>query len=254
MLTRHERFSPVCLTLLICLLLLPAPAMAAEDGEQIMEHMDRALTSATDQFFQYEMLTSIPGKSELKSVFTVHIKGASWRRLRFESPGDIKGMGVLILSLNKMFVYLPAYRKVRRVASHVRDQGFMGSAFSHDDMSVVTYSDKLTARLISEDRGSWTVEATRKEGSDYRYPRLLIKIRKTDHQPEELTYFNRQGVKVKSEQRAGFECVKEHCNPRVITLTDHVRGVTSTLTRKEWKVNTGVADSFFSVRALLRGR
>ena len=74
MLTRHERFSPVCLTLLICLLLLPAPAMAAEDGEQIMEHMDRALTSATDQFFQYEMLTSIPGKSELKSVFTVHIR------------------------------------------------------------------------------------------------------------------------------------------------------------------------------------
>jgi len=153
-----------------------------------------------------------------------------------------------------MFVYLPAYRKVRRVASHVRDQGFMGSAFSHDDMSVVTYGDKLAPKLKAEDRATWTVEATRKEGSDYRYPRLLIKVRKADHQPAELIYFNAAGVKVKTEKRTGFECIKEHCNPRVITLTDHARGVTSTLTRKKWKVNTGVADSYFSVRALLRGR
>lgn len=239
----------------LCLLaLLPVPAHAGDPGEAIMARMDRALTSAADQFFEYEMITRTGGRQATKSVFTVTIKGDSKRRLIFKSPGDIKGMQVLVLSLDKMFVYLPAYRKVRRVASHVRDQGFLGSAFSHDDMAVVTYADKLRPRLVSEDSTTWTLEAKRRKGAGYRYPRLQIKVRKDNHQPEEIVYFNAKGVKVKSERRLGMECREEHCNPKQISLTDHVRGVTSTLNRRQWKVNTGVKDSYLSVRAMLRGR
>jgi len=164
-------------------------------------------------------------------------------------------MRVLILSLDEMYVYLPAFRKVRRVASHVRDQGFMGSAFSHDDMSVVTYGDKLSAKLLAEDETSWTIEATRRPESTYRYKKLVMRIRKDMIQPEAITYFNDKDEKVKSETRKDYECQGKHCNPKVITLTDHTRGgVTSTLRRKAWKVDTGVADRYFSVRSLQRRR
>lgn len=34
-----------------------------------------------------------------------------------------------------MYVYLPAFGKVRRIASHTKDQGFLGLTFSQDDMA-----------------------------------------------------------------------------------------------------------------------
>jgi outer membrane lipoprotein-sorting protein len=242
------------LLLPLVLLVCGPPARADDRAEEIVRQMDRRLTSARDQYFEYEMVTRAPGKSVRRTEFSVYIKGNRWRRLEFHSPGDIRSMRVLIRSLKKMYVYLPAYHKIRRVASHVRDQGFMGSAFSHDDMSVVTYGDKLKARLVREEPGQWVVDATRRQTSDYRYPRLRITILKGTYQPAAIEYFNKEGVKVKSERRSGFECRGQHCNPRIIALTDHARGVTSTLKRTAWKVNTGVPDSLFTVRGLLRGQ
>ena len=53
-------------------------------------------------------------------------------------------MNLLIRSPTQMYIYLPSFRKVRRVASHVQEQGFMGSAFDHAEVSLATYSDTFT--------------------------------------------------------------------------------------------------------------
>ena len=251
-----RRSPPVIATVACTLILLGATGSHAEtEGDRIIAQIDRRMSSADDQSFRYEMLTRSKGQQDHRTEFTVQIKGDSWRRLEFLSPGDVRGMRVLILSPSKMYLYLPAFRKVRRVATHVRDQGFMGSAFSHDDMSVVTYGDKMAGTLLGETATHWTVEAVRREGGDYRYPRIVFEIDKDVKQPSRIEYFNDAGQKVKTETRTGYECKGEHCNAVVMTLIDHTRGeLTSTLRRLQWQVNTGLADAFFTVRALQRRR
>lgn len=240
----------------LALVLLTGPAAAGADaGERILRLMDAQLTSADNQYFEYEMTTRTPGRGQRSTVFEVTIQGDQRRRLEFLAPGDVKGMRVLILSLDRMYVYLPAYRKVRRVASHVRDQGFMGSAFSHDDMSVVTYADKLSGRLLAEDDEHWTVEAVRRADSDYRYAKLRLVIRRDIRHPARIEYFNAAGQKVKTETRSAYECRGQHCNPKRMTLVDHTRGgVTSVLERRAWKIEPEVPANFFSVRSLQRRR
>ena len=242
----------------LTLFLLAGPGVIAGDeteGDRIIAEMDRSMSSADDQLFRYEMTTRSKDHQISRTEFTVHIKGDHWRRLEFHSPGDVRGMRVLILSLSKMYIYLPAYRKVRRVATHVRGQGFMGSAFSHDDMSVVTYGDKMAGKLLGENATHWTIEARRREGSGYRYPKIVFEIDKSVNQPLRIEYFNDDGIRVKTETRTGYECRGEHCNAALMTLTDHTRdGLTSTLKRLDWQVNTGLADSFFTLRALQRRR
>ena len=72
------------------------------------------------------------GKAERTMAMTVLLKGEK-RFTEFSAPSDMKGTKVLVLSPSEVYAYLPAFGKVRRVASSASDQGFMGMAFSLDD-------------------------------------------------------------------------------------------------------------------------
>lgn len=241
------------------LLCFALPARAETEGERVLRLMDESMTRADDQYFLQEITTREPGKDPRVVIWEVTIKGTTFRRVDFKSPGDVKGMKVLIRSLDQMYVYMPAYRKVRRVASHVRSQGFMGMTLSHDDASIVTYSPVYRSKLLEETDTHWKVEGVRRPGQSFPYARIEFDIRKDMRQPDELRYFNEKGLKVKSEIRTDYECRDKDgtriCSPMKLKLTDHTRNdMYSALVTKEWKINTGVEDRFFTVRALQRRR
>lgn len=235
------------------LLLCAAAAGDESPGERILRQLDETMTRAQDQYFLQEIVTQEPGKEPRKLKMQAFIKGTEWRRVEFLEPGDVKGMKVLVRSVTQMYVYLPAYRKVRRVASHVRSQGFMGTTYSHDDISTVTYGPLFTAELLSENDTHWTLGLTLKPGKDYPYPRLEIEVLKNNTQASEIRYFNDKGVNTKTEKRSKFECREKVCSPWHLKMVDHTRnGMSTEIVCLEWKVNTGVKDSFFTVRSLQR--
>ncbi|MBN2497347.1 MAG: outer membrane lipoprotein-sorting protein [Deltaproteobacteria bacterium] len=242
-----------CTLLAAALSLSAASPALALDGEEIMALMDKSLTRATDQYFIYEFVTEEKGKEPRQLKIEVTIKGEKWRRVEFLAPGDIKGMRTLILDTDTIWTYMPAYRKVRRVASHAKAQGFMGTALSHDEMATVTYSPLYKGVLVSEDDKNWTVLGTRREGSGAPYAQVRFVIRKDCHQPTELYYINNKGETVKSDIRTSFKCKQDVCNPRVMVVTDHTRNdLKTTMVQRAWKMNTGVSDRFFTVRAIQR--
>lgn len=236
-------------------LVLALPAARAIDGEEVMAKMDKALTSAKDQYFVYDVVTEEKGKAPRQLKFDVTIKGTKWRRVEFLEPGDIKGLRTLILDTDTIWTYMPAYRKVRRVASHAKAQGFMGTALSHDEMSTATYGDLYQGKLEKEDDKHWTVLATRRENSSAPYKNVRFVIRKDIHHPISLDYINDKGETVKTETRSSYQCKLNNtvCNPRVMVLVDHTRnGLKSTMVQREWKLNQNVPDSVFTVRAIQR--
>jgi outer membrane lipoprotein-sorting protein len=224
-------------------------------GEEIVKIMDEKLVGAKDQQFEFECTTHEPGKQPVYLKFDVAIKGEEWRRIKFTAPGDVKGMRVLVRSINQMYIYLPAYKRVRRIASHVRNQGFMGTALSHDDMAVVTYGKMMTSKLLSETDSHWKVESIKKPSSDFPYARMEFDIDKKLHLPSEIRYYNEKGVKLKTDIRQDYKCLENVCCPNILKFVDHTRNdMYSELTRKNWRINTGLKDSYFTVRSLQRGR
>lgn len=241
--------------LLLISVLTAATAHADAKGDAVIGKMDASMTQAKDQHFIHRVVTQEPGKAKRTIKMDVHIKGDEWRRIDFLEPGDIKGMKILILSLDQMYIYLPAFRKVRRVAGHAREQGFMGTTFSHDEMSVVTYGPIFKGKLVSENDKEWKVDARRREGKKFRYPRLVFTISKKYRQPTLIKYYNDKNELMKTEVRSRYICEDNICQPKSIKLTDHTRnGAWSEILCDEWQVNTGVSDRFFTVRALQRRR
>jgi outer membrane lipoprotein-sorting protein len=235
---------------------IAAPALADAAGDKVLKTTDAAMTRAKDQVYEYEITTQEPGKAKTKLTMRVTVKGKDWRLIDFLAPGDIKGMRYLILSFSQMWVYLPQYQKVRRVASHARSQSFMGTALSQDDASLTTYGDYYSGKLLSEDAKSWKVEGTKRPGKDAPYPRVIMTVSKEQHnQATELLWFNDKGVKLKTETRWDYECQDNICGPKKMKMVDHTRGgMWTEFNRLGWKVNTGIPDSEFTPRALQRAK
>lgn len=241
--------------LLSLALLAGGPARADKRGQEIIEKLDRLQTEARDQYFVFEMTTYQEGKQPNAMTFEVYIKGTRFRRVKFLAPGDLKGMRMLVRALDQMYIYLPAYRRVRRIASHVRDQGFMGSAYSYDEMAIVTYADVFDCDLAQETDSHYLLKCRRRPGQSFHYQVMEMDIRKDIHHPDQLRFFNDKGVKLKTDYRTDYHCRDDGrtCTPYSMKLVDHSRGdLYTTMKLKDWKVNTGIKDSFFTVRALQR--
>ena len=60
--------------------------------------------------------------------------------IRFEKPADVKGTGLLMWEYRDSqrdsdhWLYLPALQKSKRIVSNQKNQSFMGSDFSYEDM------------------------------------------------------------------------------------------------------------------------
>lgn len=237
--------------ILCALIALPLGSSAqAATGDEVLAMMDAASSRATDQFFEYELINAEPGKDPKMMALRVHIKGDK-RMTEFLAPGDMKGTKVLVRARTELYIYLPAYNKVRRVASHATRGGFLGTTYSNEDISTITFGDVYTGRLLEESDSEWKVEATPREGVKVTYGKLIFTIRKDYEQAAEIRYFNDKGEHTKTESRTEYSCQGDICNAGIMKMTDHSRGNASTeFQRREWQVNTGISDSLFSKRNL----
>jgi hypothetical protein len=241
--------SVILLSLALC-----GSALADPAGEKVIRRMDASFTKAKDQYFEYDVITTQPGKAESRLTMKTWIKGTSWRLIEYTSPGDVKGMKALVLSLDELYVYLPAFKKVRRVAAHAREASYMGTSLSQDDTSIVTYDTVYQGKLIKEDKDSWTIQSTLRAGKHHPYPRIDWVILKKYDQPSKVLYYNSKGGVWKTEDRLEYSCQGAICNAKRMIMTDHSRGNLRTeLVRNVWKVDTGVSDSLFTPRSLQRG-
>src|SRR3954469_24743548 len=143
----------------VALMVLSGTAFA-DVGSDVLAKVDNAMNNFTDGEFESKLLIRDPSGQAREIGFTTFQKVPDKRLVRFSSPGDLKGMGVLIENKDTMYVYLPGFQKVRRVGTHVKNQTFMGSDFSYEDMSLSRYSPTYDAKLVKDDANAWQLELT----------------------------------------------------------------------------------------------
>ena len=227
--------------------------VSATDGNQVLKEMDASMNAAKDLSLTYELIDEQKGRTPRKMGMKVLIKG-DMRITEFTAPADMKGTKVLVKSPTQMYIYMPAYKKVRRIASHVTNQGFMGMTYSNDDLALNRYGDKYQAKLLGEDQDVWRLEAKAKS-KEAPYAKVLLTVDRKMKQPIKLEFYDDGGNLLKTETRKNFDCQGEVCAPGEMTMVDHrTDGHSSTLRRKSWKVNPGLSDRVFSKRYLQRGR
>ena len=135
---------------------------------------NEAARRVTDTVADATLETKTGDKNTLK-------KFTWWRRLnpdavhyntltRFRDPSEVRGEGILFLERNadenEVLMYLPSFKKTRRVESQAQSGSFMGSAFSYSDIAT-PHVDDYAYKMLREETcpdGSkvqcWVIEAT----------------------------------------------------------------------------------------------
>jgi len=171
--------------------------------------------------------------------------------ITFEAPGEVRGMRILSADPDTMYVYHPEYRRVRRVAAHVRNQGFMGTNVSYDDMTEHRLSDRWQCSPSETTDDAWILNLTPRAETKSSYSKLRGTIGRKRVQVERIEYF--QGTRhVKSQIREGWRTMEGLEMASRIRFVSHDREAEARVELTQWRVNSGVEDSAFTRRALLR--
>jgi outer membrane lipoprotein-sorting protein len=231
----------------------PGSVLAGEDeAGSVLKKVDSNLTKVQDQTYDADISVIRDNKITKTMKFTVKLKGLTMKLVKFTAPGDLRGMSVLTTAEGYMYVYLPSYQKVRRIASHVRNQGFMGTDFSPDDFGSAALSVGWTPTIESQDNTKWVLILKPTPGNETSYQKLRVTVLKKYGGVSRIEYFASQDKLVKTQDREDWKAFGPLTVPTRFTATDLRTGSKTVMRLFDCKVNTGLEDSAFTKRALLR--
>lgn len=184
--------------------------------------------------------------------------------ITFSAPKDVAGVAYLSFEYDsntdaakesESWLYMPAMKKVRRISGSSRQDDFMGSDFTYEDIGDRGL-DKDDFTLAGEEtvEGSdcWKVDCVAKDKSE-KTPRRIVWIRKDNYLIQKVHLYNQRG---EVERELICSDIKEVdgiwtiCKMFMKNLqTEH----TSTLELKTLNFNIDLSDNLFTVASIERG-
>lgn len=237
----------------LCLALLATGTSNALADEDPLKKVDAAINNWKTLDYRYNIVTKDGDDNAAKLELRVRMRkedGENQQFINISAPADMKGTKVLTLSPTEMYIYIPSFKKIRRIASHVTEAGFLGTALSQKDLTLTHYGTYYTAVKKSENDDDVTLALTAKNDSAP-YPKLELVVMKKRKVPREIRYFNAEGVKIKTETRSSYKCKDDYCAPLRMVMTDHTANKKTVLQLKsDFKVNKKIKNGLFSKRSL----
>ncbi len=192
--------------------------------------------------------------------------GATEKRIiRFLSPAEVKGTGMLIYDYDEknddMWIYMPALRKTRRIISNEKSKSFMGSEFSNADMAAPNLEDfnyRVTGSDAVGGTECWIVEvipASEDIMDEIGYDRQLAWIGKQDFVFRKAEYYNEDNEMFKQMLSTDVKKIdpagKKYMATRM-EMSNMQNGRKSVMTIDKIQYNPNVKEEYFTLGYLER--
>ncbi|MDX1693211.1 MAG: outer membrane lipoprotein-sorting protein [Ketobacteraceae bacterium] len=249
-------------------LVMTMPAVAEtpeEKGRAIFEEVERRNEGFVDS--KVSMLMVLKDKSGNTSeremrVMTLEGENDEDKTIMvFDTPRDQKGTALLTYShKNKdddQWLYLPALKRVKKIASKNRSGPFMGSEFSFEDLAgqdVDEYDYKFLREEPCGDSQCFVVEGYPHD--EYSgYTKIVSWIDKEHYRSYKVEFYDRKKSHLKTLIPTGYKLYEgKFWNPDLMVMENHQTGKSTELVRKETEYKTGLDERDFTKNSLKRIR
>jgi len=212
--------------------------------------VDDAINGPKDQSYTVHLvLIDKDGMQKTREMIMLQ-KGRDRRLVRFTAPADQRGIAFLSLPGDIQYLYLPAFNKVRRIASSVKNTTFAGTDFTYDDLEAAKWSDKWSATIKSQDQDTTVLELTPKPGRSTDYSRQLVTVRNDNFYPVRIEIYDRSGTLAKVLTRSDLKPMKGYWVSMDSTMEDLKKQHKTQMLVSDLKLDTGIGDDKFTERYL----
>ncbi len=179
----------------------------------------------------------------------------------FDEPADVRGTAMLTYSHktepDDQWLYLPALKRVKRIASDNKSGPYMGSEFAYEDIAsqeLEKYTYKYLRDEIFEGAACFVVERIPvDENSGYK--RQVVWIDKAEYRPLKTDFYDRKDALLKTLINKGYKKYLEHqWRPDEMFMENVQNGKTTRILWKSYRFRTGLVDKDFQVDDLKRAR
>ncbi len=219
---------------------------------EILARLDDVIYAAKDKESAMRFtLIEKNGKQSVREMVTYE-KGADKRLMKFTAPADQKGIAFLSLPDDVMYFYLPAFAKTRRIASSVKNTKFAGTDLTYENLEAKRFSLDWNPELIGQDAVNWQLKLTPKPKTSTEYSFLKVTVRKENHYPVLVEYFDKAGGACKTMMRDKVEKIGTYWEARETMVEDLKTGHKTRLEIVTIRHDTNIADEKFTERFLTR--
>ena len=204
------------------------------------------------------LLTNRKGKTRTSTILSKSSNNGSKQILWFLAPLDDKGVAFLKIEhdnkSDEMRMWLPAFKKVRRISSSKKGDSFMGSDLSYEDMTSRSLEENRYKRLEDETldgKDCFVLEVLPNEDIKSTYSKHITWIVKESLiAVQEESYDLGGGLRKK--KKFFFESISDYHVINKIFVEDVQKSHTTTLTMEDIKVDSGLDHSLFQEKNLKR--
>lgn len=251
---RMRSFLPLAAALVF---LLPSSARAQETKVPatawagLLAKADAAEAQGDDMKASMEIvLINKEGAKRLRRAVFFQ-RGKDKRIIQFKEPKSDAGLTVLVQG-EDIHLYLPQLQRVQRIAAHVKNQPFMGTDLSFDDMGSLQYGQTNDVIDAVTTATGYRLTLRGKKGFSKSYDTLQLHLRKEDQQIIQISYFDAKGKEYKRMSRSDFHKKDNFSVPAKLEVKDLTTGHRTLLLLKNLEMNTGLSPRMFSTRYLTR--
>ena len=258
-------------TALTLITALPREAVSADDpnARAIMEKVDGRDDGDDATMDQEMILIDRIGKQRIRKIktFVKDFGNDSFRIMFFVEPADMRGTAFLTYDHDgdlddDQWLYLPALKRTKRIASREKSQSFMGSDFSFADLTKPEI-EKYEYRLLKEKEvngyKTWLIEAkpnSIKVVSEYGYTKSLLFVRQENFVVVRAVHWVEGGDFLKYMDVKRLELIDDIWVPTEIHMTKRRGKITehkSIMRLYNVRFNQILNKNLFTVRQLEKG-
>ncbi len=192
-------------------------------------------------------------------IRTLEVEGEGTRSLCiFDTPPDVKGT-ILLTHTHKQsdddqWLFLPALRRIRRIAAQNKSGSFMGSEFSYEDIATQEL-EKYTYHWLRDEsydgNDCYVIERTPVDKANSGYSRQVAWLDKAHYRSWKVEYYDRKNDLLKTLTFKGYRKYLDHLwRAERMEMINHQTSKSTTLIWSDFAFGQGLNEIDFERHSL----
>ena len=203
------------------------------------------------------VLTNKNGKVRTSEIRSYSMDGNKKQILWFLAPADDKGVAYLKIEHkdknDDIKLWLPSFKKIRRISSRKKSESFMGSDMSYEDMTsrnLNEYNYSITGSELINNNDCYILESI-PNGIKSEYSKHISWVTKDTYLPLKEESFDKNGALLKSKSII-YQKIKSYNIMEKLHVKNVQRNHQTLLKFDNIEIDSGIKDNIFHEKNLKR--